>query len=125
MKRILTVICLLSLSACSMAEHYTPVVDTEGVDINRYNAALATCRAKTAEVDLAGESLTSGAQGAVLGAALGAALGALSGHAGGVAALGAVTGVGGAGISKYSQTQDRQIKIINNCLKKRGFDVLG
>lgn len=124
MQRIL-IIGLISLSACSMAEHYTPVVDLQGKDEGRYQAVLAGCRAKAAEVDVISDSFTGVAAGGIGGAMLGAALGSISGNAGSGASAGAAIGGAGYGGTIYQNAQQRQIQIMNNCLKARGFNVLG
>lgn len=124
MKR-LSIAGLVLLSACSMAEHYTPVVDLQGKDTDRYQSVLLGCRAKAAEVDVIGDSLTGVATGGIGGAMLGAALGSISGQAGAGASAGAAIGGAGYGGTIYQNAQQRQITIMNNCLKARGFNVLG
>lgn len=125
MKRILTIVGLLSLSACSMAEYYHPVVDMKGVDGGKYQTALAECRGYADQVDVISDSFTGVAVGGLGGAMLGAAVGSVGGNAGGGAALGASLGGAANGGTIYQNAQQRQIQIIQKCLKKRGFDVLG
>lgn len=124
MKR-LAIIGLLAMSACSMAEHYKPVVDMKGVNSTKYEAALAECRGYANQVDVIEDSITGVAGGGLAGAALGSAVGAVGGNPGRGAAAGAAIGGAGMGGTIYQNAQQRQITIINNCLKKRGFDVLG
>jgi len=125
MKKIILIAGLLSMSACSMAEHYTPVVDMQGVNSSKYASALETCRGYARQVDVIGDSLTGVAAGGLGGAMLGSALGAVGGSPGNGAAVGASIGGAGYGGTIYQNAQQRQIRIINNCLKKRGFYVLG
>lgn len=108
-----------------MAEHYTPVVDLHGKSLDQYHSALAECRAKAAEVDVISDSFTGVAVGGIGGAALGSILGTVGGNVGGGAAAGAAIGGAGYGGTIYQTAQQRQITIMNNCLKARGFNVLG
>lgn len=118
-----SIVCL-ALSSCSMAEHYNPVVDMKGAK-GDYYSALAECRGYASQVDVIEDSLTGVAAGGLSGAAFGSALGAISGRAGAGAATGAVLGGGIGGGSVWSSAQGRQIHIINKCLERRGFTVLG
>jgi outer membrane lipoprotein SlyB len=113
----------LALAGC--AHGYEPIVDMKGVDPVRYKADLAECRDYAGQVGVGGETARSGAGGALLGGALGAIADAFGGDAGSGAALGAglggVTGsAGGAG-----HGVDRQEQVIRNCLRNRGYAVLG
>ena len=114
---------LVVLSAC--AGSYEPVVDMEGINPDKYQKDLAVCRGYADKVDASGSAAKDTLLGAGLGAAAGAAIGAIAGDAGGGALLGtAVGGFGGAG-SSASDSVSRQKTIINNCLSKRGYSVLG
>lgn len=113
---------IVILSSCTT---YSPIVDTKGIDKAQYDTDLEECRAYADQVDATNEGVTNGAIGAVGGAAVGAILGALGGDAGAGAAMGtAVGGLGGGGIGA-SKAVDRQKTIINNCLKGRGYRILG
>ncbi|MFY9287351.1 MAG: glycine zipper family protein [Alphaproteobacteria bacterium] len=112
------------LSACASTS-YNPVIDTKKVNMDKYQNDLAECRRLADQVDVAGDTATDTAIGAVAGAAGGALLGAITGNAGTGAAIGAAAGgLGGAGTGAISSNQ-RQKNIINNCLKGRGYKVLG
>lgn len=114
----------LLLSACA-SQNYQPVIDTKGVKMDKYQNDLAECRRLADQVDVAGDTATDTAIGAVAGAAGGALLGAITGNAGTGAAIGAAAGgIGGAGTGAIGSNQ-RQKNIINNCLKGRGYKVLG
>jgi outer membrane lipoprotein SlyB len=114
---------VVALSAC--AHTYEPIVDMKGVDPARYQGDLAECRAYADEVGTGGETARSGFGGALLGSALGAIAGAFGGSAGSGAALGAgIGGVGGAA-SGAGQGVQRQEQVIDNCLRHRGYAVLG
>lgn len=119
------IIGLLALSACSMADHYTPVVDVTSKNADQYPQALAACKAKAAEVDVIEDSLTGAGMGGLFGAAMGAGLGAIGGTAGRGAMVGSVLGGGISGGTIWSAAQARQVQIMNNCLRARGFNVLG
>jgi len=113
-----------ALAACA-AQNYQPVIDPYGVDMGRYQADLASCRALAEQVDATGDTAENALIGAGVGAAGGAALGALSGDAGIGAATGAVIGAFGAGGASGIEKNQRQKTIINNCLKGRGYKILG
>lgn len=116
---------LLSLCLAACAQSYEPIIDMKGVDEAKYRQDLSECRAYAEEVSPAGEAAKSGGIGAALGAALGAIAGAFTGGAGRGAAIGAsVGGVGGAA-SGVGQGVSDQKQVIRNCLRGRGYSVLG
>jgi outer membrane lipoprotein SlyB len=122
-RRLGTVTVLALLAGC--AHTYQPVVDTQGVDQYKYQQDLAQCRSYAEQVnpwENAGiDTLIGAAGGAALGAATGAAVGA---PAAGAAVGAAAGGIGGAGYGGISSANRQQI-IINNCLRERGYRVLG
>ncbi len=122
MRRVASLALILILAGC--AQSYQPVVDTKGVDNAKYQQDLLECRQYAEQVSPAGEAATTGVLGAAGGAALGAIVGAFSGSAGTGAAIGAATGgavgAGAGGVSGISE----QKRIINNCLRGRGYNVL-
>jgi len=121
--RALAVVLSLGVAAC--AQSYQPVIDMKGVDEAKYQQDLSECRAYAEQVSPAGQAATSGGIGALLGAALGAIAGAFSGDAGRGAAIGAsVGGVGGAASGVGEGVSDQK-QIIRNCLRGRGYSVLG
>ncbi len=123
MKR-LGVILAAATTLAGCAQSYQPIVDTKGQDTARYQQDLYECRQYAEQVSPAGNAAVGGLGGAAGGAALGAIVGAITGSAGTGAALGAATGgaVGVAG-GAYKGVNDQQ-RIINNCLRGRGYSVL-
>ena len=113
---------VLVLSGC--AASYQPIIDSAGVDQNRYQADLAQCRAFAAQVDPAGQAAAGAAGGAIFGAALGAIAGAFLHNAAVGAALGAALGgtEGVAGGGAHGLVEQKQV--IDNCLRHRGYAVL-
>ena len=112
-----------TLAAC--ATTYQPIIDTKGLDIQKYNQDLAECRVLADQVDVVEDGATDALIGAGFGAAAGAALGALTGNAGMGAATGAaVGGFGGGGAGALTSSQRKQ-KVLNNCLTSRGYKILG
>lgn len=113
----------LMLSAC--ASSYDPVVDPKQTNMAKYQQDLTECHALADSVDVVKETLLGVGGGGLLGGALGASLGAIGGNAGqgaaSVGTLGAAAG-GGAG---YDAVYHRQLRIIENCLKGRGYRLLG
>ena len=94
-----------------------PVIDPEGVDMAQYESDLAKCEqvAEQVEQKAGNEAVNSavvwGAIGAIFGdsegAAKGAAAGAVSGGAGGM-----------------QDTNMERSKVVKNCLRSRGYNVL-
>jgi hypothetical protein len=114
----------MGLAGCTATNQ--PIVDTKGVDPNRYAQDQSECQQYADQANVAGDA----AVGAVGGAAGGAALGAITGalvpgvSAGGGAALGAASGgLLGLGGGAYSGVEQRR-EIFRNCMKNRGYSVL-
>ena len=116
---------LLSLSACATPQTYTPIVDLKGVDTYRYQQDLAECRQYGEQVNPAGDAAGSALIGGGVGAALGAATGAVFGSPGAGAAAGAAIGGIGSGAGSGLGGIEKQKQIINNCLRGRGYNILG
>ena len=125
MKRLVTLaLAMATLAGC--AQTYQPVVDTKGQDSARYQQDLYECRQYAEQVSPAGQAAVGGLGGAAGGAALGAITGALVGgvSAGEGAALGAATGGAvGVGAGAYRGIDEQQ-RVIDNCLRGRGYNVL-
>lgn len=104
------------LAACASRG---PIIDTQGVDMARYNQDLSQCETYATQVSTGAEA----GKGAVGGAVLGAAIGAIVGNSTTVARGAGVGGVvGGArGAARGESEKDRVVK---NCLRGRGYRVL-
>ena len=109
----------IALASCATAPSYRPVVDTQGVDLNRYEQDLSDCKSYAAQVDPARRATGGAIVGALFGAALGGAIGGRD-FAGTGARIGAVEGVG---VGAASGVVD-QHTIVRNCLTGRGYRVL-
>ena len=96
---------------------YRPIVDMKGVDQAQYERDLSECQQYAEQVNVAGETATSGAIGAGVGGAIGAVT---SGRVGTGAAVGAIVGVASGG----SHAASGQKQVINRCLIGRGYRVL-
>ena len=94
-----------------------PIIDPEGVDMAQYESDLAKCEqvAEQVEQKAGNEAVSSavvwGAIGAIFGDAEGAAMGA---------AAGAVKG----GAEGSQDTNMERSKVVKNCLRSRGYNVL-
>jgi hypothetical protein len=110
-----------ALAACSnVGANYTPVID--GPVGPNYNADLAQCQslaASQAQVD--GSTAGAAATGAGLGAASSVIFNDNSDDLGEAAAIGALAGVTSNAIQK---TQNRET-IVKNCMRGRGYNVVG
>ena len=116
MKTILAVLALAALAACAS---YQPIVDTKGVDLNRYQADLGECQKFAGEVNPAAHAAAGAAAGAILGAAIGAIFGNRHTAGRGAAAYGVV----GAGTGA-AEGAAAQRNIILKCMAGRGYRVL-
>ena len=109
------ILAMLTLSGC--ARHAQVIIDPQGVDMREYHADLAECQHLADQVE---EKV---AQGVVGGAVVGAIFGGIvGGHrtAGKTGALGAVAGGLGAGGEEHYQRE----KVLRNCLRNRGYQIL-
>lgn len=122
---LISALAAVSLILAGCATTYTPVVDTKGVNMEKYQQDLNECRALADQVDAAESGGTDALIGAGVGAAGGAALGAIGGNAGIGAATGAVIGAFGGGGAGTLESKQRQKNIMNSCLRGRGYKVLG
>ncbi len=116
----LSTLVFVSGCATNSGVNYRPIVDTKGVDLNRYESDLRECQSYATQTAGAAESA---AVGAVAGAALGGILAAAAGSnysRSRTARVGAVTGAVGAG----AQGETDQRNIIRRCLNGRGYRVL-
>jgi outer membrane lipoprotein SlyB len=114
----------LCVGACAGAD-YRPVVDMQGHTEVAYDRDVAECQqmARTARDN------TSEAEGAGVGAAAGGAGGALLGAIGGDpllgAGVGALAGLVGTGGYEEVKTENREETIVRNCMRSRGYSILG
>lgn len=113
---------IVSLGGCAAPSgaNYRPIVDTKGVDFNRYEADLRECQNYATQTAGAGESAMTGAAAGALFGAVVAAAGGRSYSRTSSAGIGAVTGAAGAGL----QGETDQRNIIRRCLAGRGYRVL-
>ena len=107
---------LLILTGCA---GYRPIVDTKGVDLNRYEADLKECQQYADQVSPATSTAGGAAAGALLGAAIGALFGNRQSAGQGAAAMGLLGGAQGA-----SHGANAQMGVIRNCMSGRGYRVL-
>ena len=112
------------LAACAGAD-YQPVVDMTGHTQAQYDRDLAQCQEKARSVRNNDDEAEDAGLGALGGAAGGAVLGAIGGNAGLGAGVGALAGLVGGGGYKEAQTENREQRIITNCMRARGFTILG
>jgi hypothetical protein len=114
----------MGLAGCTATQQ--PIVDTKGVDPNRYAQDKYECEQYSSQANVASDAAIGTLGGAAGGAALGAITGALVpgvgvGTAAGLgAASGAALGLGGGALSGVEQKRE----IFRNCMKNRGYSVL-
>ena len=124
--RITTLVAVLSAAAflvgcaATSGANYRPIVDSKGVDLNRYESDLRECQSYATQTAGAADSA---AAGAVAGALFGAVLAGAAGKnysKSSSARVGAVSGAVGAGV----EGERNQKNIIKRCLAGRGYKVL-
>jgi|SRR5216683_1969337 len=117
---------VLCLSACAGGgADFRPVVDMSGHSQEAYDRDLAACQ-QTAR---AARNNTDIAEDAGMAAVGGGAVGAVAGAIGGAPLLGAGVGllagaVGGGGYEEAT-TENREERIVKNCVHARGYTILG
>jgi hypothetical protein len=114
----------LSVCACAGAD-YRPVVDMRGHSEAAYDRDLGECQ-QTARTT---RNNTKEAENAGIGAAAGGAGGAVLGAIGGDpllgAGVGALAGLVGTGGYAEAKTEKREEHIVQNCMRARGYTILG
>lgn len=112
---------LFLASACSNSgSSYTPVID--GPVSANYNADLAQCQQlSTSQAVVDDNALGAAATGAVLGGAASAISSGSTYQSGRGAAIGAIAGATGSAIQNNSNRET----IIRNCMRGRGYNVVG
>ncbi len=114
MRPLIVIATTIALAACSGASG--PIIDTQGVDMAKYEQDKAECESYAQQVSTGGAT----AKGAAGGAIVGAAIGAIGGSAGRGAGIGAVTG----GAASANKSSGEKADVVNNCLRGRGYRVL-
>lgn len=99
---------------------YTPFVDLQGVDPQRYSSDLAGCRSYAQQIDPNKAAMQGMVAGIIIGALVGASVGGSRYHAEHAAVAGGGAGLGAAG----GRAVLKQETIIANCLAGRGYRVL-
>lgn len=122
--RIYTLTCsLILLVGCSSSQYKDPmdnvIVDTSGVDLNKYYADLAECKAFAKQVDVRDQTT----RGVVGGVIVGSVVGAIIGNSDDAKRGGGAAGVLG-GIEANAEARKEQNKVMRNCLVGRGYSVL-
>jgi len=110
----LVIVTTLALAACSSAPG--PIVDTKGVNMDRYQDDLRDCEGYADQVRIE----QGVAKGAIAGGAVGAATGAVLGDVSTGAGVGAIGGA-----AKSAQRGEREkTQVVKRCLRGRGYKVL-
>ena len=104
----------LALTGC--VANTGPIIDTQGVNMARYEQDLAQCSVYQDQVSIP----TGMVKGAAAGGVTGAATGVFTGDVGRAAGVGAVLG------SAQSARENDRIRqrVVKNCLRGRGYRVL-
>lgn len=118
MKKLLILSLLVSvITMTGCARRAQIIIDPNGIDMGRYQQDLAECQHLAAQVDSkVGEGVVGGA---VVGAIAGSIIGG-SRTTDKMAKLGALSG----GLKGGAATRYERIKVVKNCLRNRGYQVL-
>ena len=118
MKKILLISLIISLvSVTGCARRAQIIIDPYGVDMARYQQDLAECQHLSRQVDSkVGEGIIGGA---IVGAIAGSIIGG-SRTTDKTAKLGALSG----GLKGGASTRYERIRVVKNCLRNRGYQVL-
>ena len=122
-----TLLIIFLFAACApIPQSYQPIIDTgaSGFSWDQYYKDLRECRAYAARISPANQATGEALAGAAFGAALGAILGTGYHSVGQSAGIGAgITGLTGAAHGAGSAIE-KQKRIIDNCMRGRGFKIL-
>lgn len=122
-------ISLLASCATTPQSQWTPTVDTYGSSRAQYlSRDLNECRGLAMQVsgDSSEQAIRGGVQTGLLGAAGGAAIGGiLGGGAGSGAAAGGAIGALAGGAAQGSQSEAQFRRAFNDCMRRRGHNVIG
>lgn len=117
-KLVLGMLPLVVLMLAGWAKDYNPAVDLKGKDQKAYQNDLAECRKIAQNKDIGNNAAVATGVGVGLGAASGAIFGGGYG-----AATGAASGGLNSGSSAALSTSDQQDRIVDDCLRHRGYTV--
>ncbi len=109
------IISMLAISGC--ARHTQIIIDPKGVDMQAYHVDLAECQ------HLADQIESKIAEGIVGGAVIGALYGAIIGGRRTSVTIGQLGALGG-GLSAGAEEHYQRKKVIRNCLRNRGYQIL-
>jgi len=114
------------ISCAPVPQSYEPIIDTgySNFDWTQYWQDLRECRTYAARICPADQAVGEALAGAAFGAALGAILGSGTGDTGRWAGIGAGSGGLSGAAHGAGSAIERQKRIIQNCMKGRGYRVL-
>jgi hypothetical protein len=115
-------LCTVVITACSSIEDSignSPIIDSQGVNIDYYEADLTQCEAYADQVAIAQKA----GAGAVSGAVVGGVIGAIVGNSD-TAKKGAGIGAVGGGARGVGEGIRERERVIKRCLSGRGYRVL-
>jgi outer membrane lipoprotein SlyB len=111
---------LLMIGLIAGCTSHDVIIDTKGVNERQYQQDLAECQVYTGQINTVAEVAENGAVGAAVGGAIGAIVGNRR-TAEKIAGVGAVTG----SVKGGSRAEHRKQDVLRNCLRGRGYKVLG
>jgi uncharacterized protein YcfJ len=112
------------LAACAGAS-YRPIVDMRGHTDVAYAHDLSECQQLAQGARDNANTAKDLGLGALGGAAIGAVGGAIGGNVGRGAGIGALAGAVGGGVLGEATNENREERVVKNCMQARGYNVLG
>ena len=125
-KILIGIFVIFAVACAPIPQSYQPVIDTgsSGFSWNQYYKDLEECRSYAKQVSPANQAVGEAVVGSIFGAALGAILGSGFHSAGSSAGIGAgISGLTGAAHGAGNAIQEQK-RIIDNCMRGRGYRVL-
>jgi hypothetical protein len=116
MRRTILSLLIISAALAACAAHPDPIVDTKGVDPEKFARDWDECEAYTEEILIS--------QGVAKGSATGAAVGAIGGAINNDVARGAANGALYGGTRSGLDADREKQQVFKRCLRGRGYRVL-
>lgn len=130
MKKTIIAVVAIAMAGCATAppgtpgagsgDTYTPFIDMQGLDSNRYASDLAGCRSYAQQIDPNKQAMAGMIGGIFIGALIGGAIGGNRYSA----EQGALAGGGAGSLGAGGRAIVKQETVIANCMAGRGYRVL-
>lgn len=132
LRPVAAIVALAVLAGCAapgtpgagVGEGYTPLIDTQNLDMARYQSDMEQCREYSRTISPGRSAVAGVLVGAVVGAAIGAAVGGRTRWRGDITRNTAAVGATSGGLHAASGATVKQEVVIANCMAGRGYRTL-